>query len=552
VPASLVAHDLAVTIGRLTVLDGVSLTVAPGHRYGLIGPNGVGKSTLLRVLAGLHRPDRGSVVRQPPRATVGLLDQEPERRAGETVGAFLARRTGVAVATSELEEATVALASVGGDGERAVAERYDAALHRWLALGAADHEARAEEVLASLGLPPAILQQPMTTLSGGQAAKASLASLLLAGHDVVLFDEPTNDLDLAGLDRLETWVLEQDRALVVVSHDRAFLERTVTDVIELDEHTRRASMFGGGWLAYQEEKATARRHAQEAFETYTAQRDTLVSRARRERQWSITGYNRARRKPADNDKNIRHGRMEASENLAAKARRTEQALARLEAVEKPWEPWDLRLTINQAERGGELVAVLERAVVRRGDFTLGPIDVTIGRAERVGIVGVNGSGKTTLLDALLGRVELDTGTRFLGPGVVVGEVEQARRRLDTGRTLLDAVLSTTGTTVSEARSLLAKFGLGADDVGRSSLTLSAGERTRAVLALLMAQGVNCLVLDEPTNHLDLAAIEQLEQAVGSFPGTLLLVSHDRRLLEAVALTRVLRLEAGRLVGDEAS
>jgi ATPase subunit of ABC transporter with duplicated ATPase domains len=379
-----------------------------------------------------------------------------------------------------------------------------------------------------------------------------LASLLLAGHDVVLLDEPTNDLDLAGLDRLETWVLEQDRALVLVSHDRAFLERTVTDVIELDEHTRRASMFGGGWLAYQEEKATARRHAEEAFQTYTAQRDTLVSRARRERQWSITGYNRARRKPADNDKNIRHGRMEASENLAAKARRTEQALARLEAVEKPWEPWDLRLTINQAERGGELVAVLEQAVVRRGDFTLGPIDVTIGRAERVGIVGVNGSGKTTLLDALLGRVELDAGTRFLGPGVVVGEVEQARRRLDTGRTLLDAVLSTTGTTVSEARSLLAKFGLGADDVGRSSTTLSAGERTRAVLALLMAQGVNCLVLDEPTNHLDLAAIEQLEQAVASFPGTLLLVSHDRRLLEAVALTRVLRLEAGRLVGDEAT
>jgi len=552
VPASLVAHDLAVTTGRLTILDGVSLTVAPGHRYGLIGPNGVGKSTLLRVLAGLLRPDRGSVVRQPPRATVGLLDQEPERRAGETVGGFLARRTGVAVATSELEEATVALASPGGDGERAAAERYDAALHRWLALGAADHEARTEAVLASLDLLPTILHQPMTTLSGGQAAKASLASLLLAGHDVVLLDEPTNDLDLAGLDRLETWVLEQDRALVLVSHDRAFLERTVTDVIELDEHTRRASIFGGGWLAYQEEKATARRHAEEAFETYTAQRDTLVSRARRERQWSITGYNRARRKPADNDKNIRHGRMEASENLAAKARRTEQALARLEVVEKPWEPWDLRLTINQAERGGELVAVLEGAVVRRGDFTLGPIDVTIGRAERVGIVGANGSGKTTLLDALLGRVELDAGTRFLGPGVVVGEVEQARRRLDTGRTLLDSVLSTTGTTVSEARSLLAKFGLGADDVGRSSTTLSAGERTRAVLALLMAQGVNCLVLDEPTNHLDLAAIEQLEQAVARFPGTLLLVSHDRRLLEAVALTRVLRLEAGRLVGDEAT
>ena len=386
-PASLVARDLAVTIGRVTVLDGVSLTVAPGHRYGLIGPNGVGKSTLLRVLAGVLRPDRGSVVRQPPRATVGLLDQEPERRDGETVGSFLARRTGVAVATAELEAATVALAATGPTGPngdapaepaRATAERYDTALHRWLALGAADHEARAEAVLASLGLAPTIVDQPMTTLSGGQAAKASLASLLLAGHDVVLLDEPTNDLDLAGLDRLEAWVLDQERALVLVSHDRAFLERTVTDVVELDEHTRRATTFGGGWLAYQEEKATARRHAQEAYDEYTTKRDALAGRARRERQWSTTGYNRAKRQPSDNDKNIRHFRMEASENLAAKARRTEQAMARLEVVDKPWEPWDLRFSINQAERGGERVAALDGAVVRRGDFVLGPIDLAIG------------------------------------------------------------------------------------------------------------------------------------------------------------------------------
>ncbi len=190
-------------------------------------------------------------------------------------------------------------------------------------------------------------------------------------------------------------------------------------------------------------------------------------------------------------------------------------------------------------------------MVERGDFTLGPIDLAIGWAERVGLVGPNGSGKTTMLEALLGRIELSAGRRRLGPGVVVGEVAQARRRLDAGRTLLDAVLAAaSGLTVSEARSLLAKFGLGAADVGRPARTLSAGERTRAILALLMAQGVNCLVLDEPTNHLDLPAIEQLEQAVAGFDGTLLLVSHDRRLLDAVSLTRVIRLDAGRVVADE--
>ena len=311
------------------------------------------------------------------------------------------------------------------------------------------------------------------------------------------------------------------------------------------------STFGGGWLAYQEEKATARRHAQEAFADYSAKREALTTRAQRERQWSTAGFNRAKRAPDDNDKSVRHFRMEASENLAAKARRTEQAMARLEVVDKPFEPWDLRFSIGRTERSGDLVASLDGAVVERGDFTLGPIDLTIGWAERVGIVGPNGSGKTTLLHALLGRVELTAGRQRIGPGVAIGEVEQARRRLDEGRTLLDAVLSATGFTLSEARSLLAKFGLGANDVGRPARTLSAGERTRAILALLMAQGVNCLVLDEPTNHLDLPAIEQLEQAVGAFDGTLLLVTHDRRLLDAVSLTRVVRLDQGLVVGDEA-
>jgi ATPase subunit of ABC transporter with duplicated ATPase domains len=546
VSATLVARDIAVIIGRTTVLDGISLTIAPGHRYGLVGPNGVGKSTLLRALAGQLHLDRGTVDRHPRSATVGLLDQETERRPDETTHGYLDRRTGVAAAAREVDDATAALAGAGPG----TADRYDAALNAWLRLGGADQEARVEATFADLGLALDLLAQPMITLSGGEAAKVALAALLLSRHDVVLLDEPTNDVDLDGLELLEAWVLDQERPLVVVSHDRAFLERTVTEVIELDEHSRQATIFGGGWLAYLDEKAGARRHAEEAYADYTVKRDVLRTRAQRERQWSSAGFKRAKRRPDDNDKNIRFGRMEASENLAAKARRTERALARLEVVEKPWEPWDLRFQIAQTTRSGNLVASLEDATVVRGEFRLGPIDLEIGWAERIGIVGPNGSGKTTLLDALLGRLPLDAGRQRLGPGVFVGEVEQARRRLDDRATLLDAVLRTTGFTLSEARSLLAKFGLGATDVGRSTRSLSPGERTRAILALLMAQGVNCLVLDEPTNHLDLPAIEQLEQAVAGFDGTLLLVTHDRRLLEAVALTRVVRLGRGRVVADE--
>ena len=221
-------------------------------------------------------------------------------------------------------------------------------------------------------------------------------------------------------------------------------------------------------------------------------------------------------------------------------------LERLEVVDKPWEGWQLRLDVATAPRSGDVVARLDGAVVDRGTFRLGPVDLQIGWADRVAIVGPNGGGKTTLLGALLGRLPLVAGERWLGPSVVVGELDQARRRLDPQRRLLDGFLAATGSTVADARTLLAKFGLLADHVERPVAQLSPGERTRVVLALFAAIGVNCLVLDEPTNHLDLPAIEQLEQAVDGFEGTLLLVTHDRRLLEAVAVDRILDVADGRV------
>ncbi len=378
--------------------------------------------------------------------------------------------------------------------------------------------------------------------------------MLLARFDLYLLDEPTNDLDLDGLARLERFVTGLGAGVVIVSHDRTFLERTVTDVVELDEFTHAATHYAGGWTAYLAERAAAQARAWEAWEEYDAKRSTLAARSQREREWASQGLSRAKKKPDDNDKFVRNWKINQTEQLAGRAARTDRAMQRLEVVDQPRQPWQLRLSVASAERSGDVVARLDGAVVERGSFTLGPVDLEVGYGERLVIAGANGSGKSTLLGALLGEIPLTAGTQWRGPGVVVGRLEQLRGQFPARTTVLDAFLAETGQTISEARTLLAKFGIAANHVGRSVESLSPGERTRLVLALLMAggagsSGANCLVLDEPTNHLDLPAIEQLEQALDTFPGTVLLVSHDRTLLANVTRTRTIELSGGRIVAD---
>ncbi|MFF3397864.1 ABC-F family ATP-binding cassette domain-containing protein [Streptomyces sp. NPDC002659] len=540
--ATLVAKELAAGHGDRSLFSGLDLVVAPGDVIGLVGVNGAGKSTLLRLLAGLDRPEQGELRLSPPTATVGHLPQEPERRPGESVRDFLARRTGVAAAQRAMDEATQALV----DGAPGADDAYADSLERWLALGGADLDERAEEVADTLGLTVG-LDLPMTALSGGQAARAGLASLLLSRYDVFLLDEPTNDLDLDGLDRLETFVQGLRAGTVVVSHDREFLTRTVTKVLELDLVQQQITLYGGGYAAYLEERETARRHAREDFEEYADKKAALEGRAQMQRSWMDKGVKNARRKATDSDKLGRKFRSEASEKQAAKARQTQRMIERLDAVDEPRKEWELRMEIASAPRSGSVVATLREAEVRRGDFTFGPASLQIDWADRVAITGANGAGKSTLLAALLGRIELDAGHASLGSGVVVGEVDQARGLFYGTETLLDAFCAAVpDTEPAEVRTLLAKFGLKAEHVLRPATTLSPGERTRAALALLQGRGVNLLVLDEPTNHLDLVAIEQLESALDSYTGTLLLVTHDRRMLDSVRTTRRIDVSAGKV------
>jgi ATPase subunit of ABC transporter with duplicated ATPase domains len=541
--ATLIAKDLTAGYGERELFSGLDLVVAPGEVVGLVGANGAGKSTLLRVLAGQTSPEKGDVCLSPPTASIGYLPQEPDRSPTETIHIFLARRTGVAAAQQGLDSAIQAL-TVGRHGAD---DAYAESLELWLALGGADLEARAEEMVNRLGLAIA-LDRPMAALSGGQASRISLASLLLSRYDVFLLDEPTNNLDLEGLAQLEEFITNLRAGVVLVSHDRECLARTVTRVVELDLAQREVRTYGGGYTAYLEEGDIARQHARQKFEGYAATVTALQGQARMQRSRAESGARNARRKGRDGDKITRKAHAEGAEKQGTKARQIERMIGRIPVVEEPRKEWELRMFIAEAPRTGIIVVTLRDAIVQRNErFTFGPINLQINRGDRIAIIGPNGSGKSTLLAALTGKIPLDCGETFLGKGVIIGEVDQARSAFMSEAPLLEAFRSAvSGTITAEVRTLLAKFSLGAQHILRPAKSLSPGERTRAALALLQAKGTNLLVLDEPTNHLDLPAIEQLESALHSYSETLLLVSHDRRLLEAVAINRSIEMSDGQV------
>jgi ATPase subunit of ABC transporter with duplicated ATPase domains len=517
--------------GAQLVLDQVELTIGPHARVGVVGPNGVGKTTLLRILAGVEEPDAGSVVRAPDWLSTGYLAQE--RLSGDApLLETLARRTGVAQAELDLLAASSALAS-----DPAAAERYSVALERFVALGGGDFDARARAVCAELGFP-ADLERPAESLSGGERARAALAAILLSRFDVLLLDEPTNDLDVDGLERLERFLTGYAGALVVVSHDRELLDRTVTRIVEIVPDTRRVREWAGSWSDFADMRETERLAAVARYEEAQARRRKVADLLAK-RRTEARGHGDSLGKATGG------ADRRATQALRTKVRQAAKQLERAELPEKPFEHWELRLTLEAGERPGDLVARLDGAVAVRGAFTLGPVSLDLAPGERVAVTGRNGSGKSTLLGLLLGEVPLEAGERTIGRRTRIGALLQ-RRDAYAGEetTLLAAFRARTGLAAEPARTLLAKFGLGADHVGRSCASLSPGERTRAQLAELQSLRVNLLVLDEPTNHLDIEAVEQLESALSGYDGTLVVVSHDRRFLERLGPTRALHLNGG--------
>jgi ATPase subunit of ABC transporter with duplicated ATPase domains len=517
------------------VLRDVTFSLGARSRTAVVGVNGSGKSTLLRLAAGLIAPDAGSV-HTAPGTTVAYVPQDLPVR-DHTVAMYLQQRAGVLQLEQRLRRLEQALA----DGVPAAADAYIEATDRYAALGGYELPGRIEQALAALRLPYSVLNRPVTQLSGGQQVRVGLAGILASRFALYLLDEPTNNLDLPALDLLA--------AFVVVSHDRAFLDATVTDIVEIDEHAHTAAAFGVTFAEYRELRERLRAARSARYQDYLDEVARLQTAIRAQRKKA--SRTKDRHPPRDNDKYAPHFFAEKASRNAGKAMKAlEQRLARLEAPEEPRTGWELRLDLSRTSRGGDLVAKLDQVHKRYGDFTLGPLSLSLYWQDRLVLQGPNGAGKSVLISLLTGAVAPDAGAVRIGNGVHIGVLRQSGTDLADGSSGLAVFQRHVPMPEGEARTLLAKFDLGAGHVHRPVSTYSPGERCRLGLAVLMARGANCLVLDEPTNHLDLEAQEELEQALIAFDGTLLVVSHDREFVERIGSTRRVELADGHLVADE--
>jgi ATP-binding cassette subfamily F protein 3 len=488
------------------LFEDIGFELYSGERVGLVGPNGVGKTTLLRLLAGLDRPDDGEV-RLHAGARVALLRQQPEFAAGRTLFAeargaldeLVAAHDDMVRTAEELSRATT-------EAQRnALAARYDRLnelLHHHDAYNV-DH--RVEHVLDGLGFGPDDYDRPVGTFSGGQQSRLMLAKLLLAAPDVMLLDEPSNHLDIAATGWLEDYLAQQREAMLIVSHDRYFLDRVVTKVFELSG--RRLTSYPGNYHDYwrlRQERYEQQVKAWEAQQEYIARQEDYIRR-------------------------VHYGQL----HKQAQSRR--KALDRLERVERPTQVEVPRMHFGEVRRTGDVVLQADGLTKAYDRPLFTDLSFALPRGRRLGILGPNGSGKTTLLRILMGEEEPDAGTVQRGHLVDFGYYDQHLKELPEDRPVIRAVWPEPDPDVNEQamRDLLGRFGLTGDQVYQRVADLSGGERSRAALARLVARGVNVLVLDEPTNHLDLWACEALEQALLEFEGTVIVVSHDRYFLNRV-------------------
>ena len=528
----LVINHVSKSYGIETVLEDVSFVVNAGERVGLVGPNGSGKTTLLRIVTGEERADAGQV-QIDPAVQIGYLRQGIQPAPGTTVGQVV--RSGIGgwdAARREVETLAEQMAGASGDELDRLLAAYDRAQRQFEALGGYAVEPRVEALLAELGLDHIDPATPVARLSGGEQSRAGLAAVLLASPNLLLLDEPTNHLDIDALEWLEGFLADFDGAALIVSHDRTFLDRTVTRIVELDDVTHRATEYPGGYTEYAEAKAAAHERQWAAWKDQQAEERRLRADIHRTKMHAKSvELTTTPRQPG-----VRRYAKKVAKKALAREKKLERYLESDDRVEKPGQRWGLRFDFGEMPRGGQEVATLNGVGHRFGEagWLFRDVGVTLRHGERIALLGPNGSGKSTLLRILVGEIEPATGTVRLGANVRLGYMPQKQEALDPALTPLDVILHAAPMSETDARSFLHFFLFGGDAAFVPVGQLSYGERARLLLARLVAQGANCLVLDEPVNHLDIPSRERFEEALDAFPGTVLATVHDRAFIDRFA------------------
>ncbi len=541
-------QHLRAGFGAASVLDDATFILNDGEHVGLVGPNGSGKSTLLRCLADALQPDAGTIVRAPASLRVGYLAQSSlDMRSGSLDDVLAEAQAELTLAAASLQKAAEALATAGNQATALAS--YETALSRFEALGGYAREQRANSVLAGLGLAHVARTAPVTALSGGQKTRLGLALLLLSEPDLLLLDEPTNHLDLEALDWLEGFVRTYPGTVLLVSHDRAFLDRTVTRILWLDPERRRIASYPGTYRDF----AAARRHEAALQAAAWRQQQQYVALVQRDVARLKSGALAIERSTTPRQPGIRKLARKKARLGLARERKLERYLASDERVEKPRLRWPLNLDFGPSPPSGRAALTLDAVSFGYdgGPPLLRDVSLNVRFGQRVVLVGPNGAGKTTLLRLMAGYLEPRSGTVKRGASVRLGWVAQEREALVPSLSVLESVLRERPMSETDARAFLPFFHFDGEKALRRVGDCSLGERSLLQLALLMLRGCNLLLLDEPLNHLDIDSRERLEEALGAFEGTVVAAAHDRAFLRSFG-RRVIEVSHGSAIWFEGS
>jgi ATP-binding cassette subfamily F protein 3 len=518
----LTVHHINKTYGIQPILQDISFSISKDERIGLIGPNGCGKTTLMRILAGLEQPDSGSVLWTRPTLRIGYLAQGMEFDSNETVQTAL--HTGItSEADLETEISSLASALASNPNDSYIQSKYDAVLRQ---LSITTYQL--PTVLSPLGLADIPLDTPVKHLSGGQKTRLRLAHVLLEEPHLLLLDEPTNHLDIEMLEWLEEWLAKFNGAALIVSHDRAFLDNTVTSILELDSNTHGIKAYPGNYADYLEQKLAEREKQAQAYQDQQdemAQLRAAVSHIR-----GLTKMKKGGK--ADSGDKFAKGFFgnRATKNVAGRAKHIEARIEKLlteERIEKPKQSWQLKLDFGAPAHQSKDVLITENLSVGYEQPLLTDLNLNIRAGQRIALTGPNGTGKTTLIRTIAGKLEPLAGSLKLGATVKLGYMAQEQESLNPNLNSLQTIQSVAPFNETETRNFLHYFLFKGDDALRVTRELSFGERARLQLALLVAQGCTFLLLDEPINHLDIPSRARFEEALANFKGTILAVVHDR-------------------------